>query len=62
MKQAAPNAPNEKLEAILSAAFALRSKESSNLGLPEFPVENLVSAARLLAGKLLILRLFMLIP
>ncbi|XP_045461527.1 von Willebrand factor A domain-containing protein 8 [Harmonia axyridis] len=48
MEEAAPNAPRDKIESILSAAFALRSTESSNLGLPEFPVENLVLAAKLL--------------
>ncbi|XP_044761445.1 von Willebrand factor A domain-containing protein 8 [Coccinella septempunctata] len=48
MKEVAPNVPHEKLESILSAAFSLRSEESTNLSLPEFPVESLILAARLL--------------
>ncbi|KAK9871089.1 hypothetical protein WA026_011372 [Henosepilachna vigintioctopunctata] len=48
MKELAPQAPTEKLEAILSVAFALRSEESSNIGLQEFPVDNLELAAKLL--------------
>lgn len=41
-------APKNKLENVLSAAFALRSPEGTSLGLPEFPMDNLELAAKIL--------------
>lgn len=48
LQQIAPSASKDKLEKILSCAFALLSKESSTLGLPDFPVDNLPLAALIL--------------
>ncbi|XP_022919882.1 von Willebrand factor A domain-containing protein 8 [Onthophagus taurus] len=44
----APNVPKEKLTNLLDAAFVLMTKEASNLGLPDFPVDNLPIAAKML--------------
>lgn len=48
MQELAPTAPEEKLRSILNAAYALLSKESVSLGLPDFPVDNLYLAAIML--------------
>ncbi|CAH1119198.1 unnamed protein product [Phaedon cochleariae] len=48
LNELAPSAPKDKLETILSCAFALLSKESLALGLPDFPLENLKLAALIL--------------
>lgn len=48
LKELAPNAPDDKLRLILNAAFALLSKESVSLGLPDFPVDSLPLAAIML--------------
>lgn len=48
LRAIAANAPQEKLELLLSAAYALLSKESIALGLPDFPVDNLPLAALML--------------
>ncbi|CAH1987082.1 unnamed protein product [Acanthoscelides obtectus] len=44
----APTAPRDTLEQIISSAFALTSKESSSLGYPDFPLDNLPVAALIL--------------
>nr|CAI5818605.1 unnamed protein product [Callosobruchus analis] len=44
----APSAPRDTLEQILSLAFTLTSKESSSLGYPDFPLDNLPVAALIL--------------
>lgn len=44
----APTAPQEKLELLLSTAYAILSKESVSLGLPDFPIDNLPVAALIL--------------
>ncbi|XP_066591206.1 von Willebrand factor A domain-containing protein 8 [Prorops nasuta] len=44
----APNVNPNDLSRLLSCAHALRSKEASSLGLPDFPLDNLNSAAILL--------------
>lgn len=44
----APNAPKDKKDQLLSIAYALLSKESANLGVPDFPVDNLALGAKLL--------------
>lgn len=41
LRSLAPTANSEKLQKILSCAFALLSKESLALGLPDFPLDNL---------------------
>ncbi|CAH0553600.1 unnamed protein product [Brassicogethes aeneus] len=48
LQQIAPNAPGDKLDRILSCAFALLTKESLALGLPDFPIYNLEIAAKIL--------------
>lgn len=48
LKAIAPTTPQEKLELLLSAAYALLSKESIALGLPDFPVDSLPLAALML--------------
>lgn len=48
LKELAPTAPEDKLRLILNAAFALLSKESVSLGLPDFPVDSLSLAAIML--------------
>ncbi|XP_050294276.1 LOW QUALITY PROTEIN: von Willebrand factor A domain-containing protein 8 [Anthonomus grandis grandis] len=42
------NAPKEKLEKLLSCAFALLNQDSKFLGLPDFPVDNLPAVAEIL--------------
>ncbi|KAF7279849.1 hypothetical protein GWI33_006657 [Rhynchophorus ferrugineus] len=44
----ASNAPKDKIEKLLSCAFALLNQETKFLGLPDFPIDNLVVAARIL--------------
>ncbi|XP_068602140.1 von Willebrand factor A domain-containing protein 8 [Brachionichthys hirsutus] len=46
---AGPNIPAERLSQLLSLATTLCSQESSNLGLPDFPVDNLLPAVRVLS-------------
>ncbi|XP_027851720.2 von Willebrand factor A domain-containing protein 8 [Aphis gossypii] len=43
-----PTAPKDKLEKVLSCAFALASPESSELGLHGFPIENVPAVAKLI--------------
>lgn len=50
LSAAFPNAPKEKVQNFLSCAFALISPEASTLGLPDFPLENLPRAVRLMVG------------
>uniref|UniRef100_A0A3Q2ZT42 von Willebrand factor A domain containing 8 n=1 Tax=Kryptolebias marmoratus TaxID=37003 RepID=A0A3Q2ZT42_KRYMA len=45
---AAPNVSAERVSQLLSLAMTLCSQESSSLGLPDFPVDNLVSALHIL--------------
>ncbi|XP_062861685.1 von Willebrand factor A domain-containing protein 8 [Trichomycterus rosablanca] len=44
----APNVAAERVSQLLSCATTLCSQESVNLGLPDFPVDNLPSAVRVL--------------
>ncbi|XP_028846499.1 von Willebrand factor A domain-containing protein 8 [Denticeps clupeoides] len=44
----APNVPTERVSQLLSFATTLCSQESTNLGLPDFPVDNLPSALKVL--------------
>lgn len=48
----APSVPQDKLEKILSCAFAMVSKESASLGLPDFPLDNLPLGASILVRNL----------
>ncbi|CAG9859748.1 unnamed protein product [Phyllotreta striolata] len=48
LRRIAPGAPVEKLEKILSCAFALVNEEFTSLGHPDFPLDNLPSAALIL--------------
>lgn len=48
LKEIAPNAPEDKLQLILNAAYALLSKESLALGIPDFPIDSLQLAAIML--------------
>ncbi|XP_029314557.1 LOW QUALITY PROTEIN: von Willebrand factor A domain-containing protein 8 [Cottoperca gobio] len=43
-----PNIPAERVSQLLSLATTLCSQESSNLGLPDFPVDNLLPALHVL--------------
>ncbi|XP_041857473.1 von Willebrand factor A domain-containing protein 8 [Melanotaenia boesemani] len=45
---AGPNVAAERVSQLLSLATTLCSQESSNLGLPDFPVDNLLPALRVL--------------
>lgn len=45
-----PTAPKEKLEKVLSCAYALASPESVELGLHSFPIENIPMAAKLIVS------------
>ncbi|RZC39738.1 von Willebrand factor A domain-containing protein 8 [Asbolus verrucosus] len=47
----APNAPQGKIEKILSCAFAISTKESAALELPDFPLDNLPLAAKVLENN-----------
>lgn len=47
----ATNAPKEKIEKLLSCAFALLNQETKFLGLPDFPIDNLLIAAEILVRK-----------
>lgn len=46
-----PTAPKDKLEKVLSCAYALASPESNELGLHNFPIENIPIAAKLMVSK-----------
>jgi nicotinamide riboside kinase len=48
LRRLAPEAPLEKIEKVLSCAFAISTNESANLGLPDFPKDNLPHAAKML--------------
>lgn len=50
MQEIAPNVPLEKLENLLSAALGLRSPESVALGLPDFPMDSLLTAAKIMVN------------
>ncbi|CAG9772643.1 unnamed protein product [Ceutorhynchus assimilis] len=43
-----PDAPKDKIEKLLSCAFALLNQETKFMGLPDFPVDNLSIAAEIL--------------
>lgn len=45
-----PSAPKDKLEQVLSCAYALASPESNDLGLHNFPIENIPIVAKLIVG------------
>ncbi|XP_028291916.1 von Willebrand factor A domain-containing protein 8 isoform X2 [Gouania willdenowi] len=47
---AGPNLPAERVSQLLSFATTLCSQESSNLGLPDFPVDNLLPALHILSS------------
>lgn len=51
LQNLAPTAPAANLEQLLSAAFALVSKDSQTLGLPDFPIDNLTYAAKILVKR-----------
>ncbi|XP_025833550.1 von Willebrand factor A domain-containing protein 8 [Agrilus planipennis] len=51
LKDIAPTLPFQKIESLVSAAFALNSKESLAMGLPDFPVENLKFAVKILENN-----------
>lgn len=51
MKNAAPTAPDTKIQQLLSCAFAVSSKESASLGFPDFPLDNLILGARILENN-----------
>ncbi|XP_030747712.1 von Willebrand factor A domain-containing protein 8 [Sitophilus oryzae] len=44
----AKDVSQEKIDKLLSCAFALLNKETKSLNLPDFPVENLILAAKIL--------------
>lgn len=48
MQEVTQKAPPEKLENLLSTAFGLRSVEAVALGLPDFPMDSLKLAAKIL--------------
>lgn len=48
MKEIAPNIPVKQLEELLSASFGLLSPEGTALGLPDFPIDNILAAAKIL--------------
>ncbi|XP_068185310.1 von Willebrand factor A domain-containing protein 8 [Antennarius striatus] len=47
---AGPNLPAERVSQLLSLATTLCSQESSKLGLPDFPVDNLLPAVHVLSA------------
>lgn len=47
-----PTAPKNKLETVLSCAYALASPESNELGLHNFPIENIPIVAKLIVSKI----------
>lgn len=49
LQSAYPNAPAGQLEQLLSCSYALLSSESKTIGLPDFPIDNLHYAAKLLS-------------
>lgn len=51
LKAVAPTVPVEILDQLVSVSFGLLSKESEKLGLPEFPIDNLPHAARILVDE-----------
>lgn len=53
-----PTAPKDKLEKVLSCAYALASPESNELGLHSFPIENIPTVAKLIVSTLLLFKMF----
>lgn len=51
LKTLAPSVSEAKLQLILSAAFAILSKEGAAQGLPDFPIDNLSAAALILVNQ-----------
>lgn len=51
LKTLAPNALPQNLETVLSASFGLKSPEGISLGLPDFPMDNLHLAAKIMVTK-----------
>ncbi|XP_078693816.1 von Willebrand factor A domain-containing protein 8-like isoform X5 [Branchiostoma floridae x Branchiostoma belcheri] len=49
LTEAAPNISSDKTSLMLSFATTMISQESSSLGLPDFPTDNLISAAKILS-------------
>lgn len=45
-----PDAPRDKLEQVLSCAYALASPESNELDLHNFPIENIPTVAKLIVS------------
>lgn len=48
LQSAFPNSSASKLEQLLSCGYALLSSESKSIGLPDFPIDNIHYAAKLL--------------
>ncbi|KAK2575217.1 hypothetical protein KPH14_002679 [Odynerus spinipes] len=48
MKELAPNTDTERLSQLLSSAHALVTQEAASLNLPDFPLDNLSLAAKIL--------------
>ncbi|XP_005100871.1 von Willebrand factor A domain-containing protein 8 [Aplysia californica] len=48
LQELAPNVPSERLAHMVSFATAMLQKESSSLGLPDFPVDNLRHIVKIL--------------
>lgn len=48
LKKISPEAPQKQIDELLSAAFVISTKESINLGLPDFPFDNLVKGVKIL--------------
>lgn len=46
-----PTADVGKVEQLLSSGYALLSEESKSIGLPDFPLDNLQYAAKILVGS-----------
>lgn len=47
-----PTAPKDKLEKVLSCAYALASPESNELGLHSFPIENIPNVAKIIVSMI----------
>lgn len=50
MKKLTPNVDPGKLSQFLSCCHALATEEAQNLGLPDFPLDNVTSAAFILVS------------
>lgn len=53
LKKLVPNVNPAKLAQLLSCAYALVTQEAVSLGLPDFPLDNLFSAAIIMVNDLL---------